>query len=479
MISITAELLTGTVRANADDAVAGTGDRNVAEWPPSPARLFQALVAGGGSDEYNRISTDDGELRLLESATPPLIAASASEDVLTSSIQDRFVVLDDRAKNRVHEYAARVSGLIRPGDRTSPKSKYVTYLWPELEADESTLQALRMRAARVSYLGCADSPVRLMVNEETPREDRQVWKPSDTGEASVSVPYVGYLGALDRNFQAFRNGASPRAAKVRRVQVRYRSPESASVAVPSPHLIWLQFDSPFNGRRAMRVGEALRNAVLAKYDDLGLGEPPAVLHGHGLERGTQQARYIPLPDVGYRYSTGRLMGAAIWLPANTPRIVRGNVEVAAADVRDLYLEGGQSHSRVQMRDPSVSAPWTTNPRRWLQPSTRFQSALPVVHERFGKVTAGNTLDIAGQWCRNAGLPAPVEARVGRVPFAKGPARFTAHDVWREGSTKGYPFSHVSLTFGVSVTGPIAIGRGRTFGLGLLAPVIKNSDGARV
>jgi len=155
------------MRANSVDPVSGARDYQTAEWPPSPARLFAALVAGGGTAQNNRLGTDDMELRMLESAPPPLIAASGPDDICTMTLEDRYVVRDERKKNRVHEYAARTSGMIRPGGRTAPKSRYVTYVWPELEVDDGLLNKLKLRAARVSYLGCADSPVRLMINAPT------------------------------------------------------------------------------------------------------------------------------------------------------------------------------------------------------------------------------------------------------------------------------------------------------------------------
>jgi CRISPR-associated protein Csb2 len=47
MLAISVELLHGTFRgASADDTAFMGVDGDSGEWPPSPARLFAALVAG-------------------------------------------------------------------------------------------------------------------------------------------------------------------------------------------------------------------------------------------------------------------------------------------------------------------------------------------------------------------------------------------------------------------------------------------------
>ena len=60
MISISVELLHGTFRGDPDGS-ANTGRLSRGEWPPSPARLFAALVAADGTGEACQV-TDGAEL---------------------------------------------------------------------------------------------------------------------------------------------------------------------------------------------------------------------------------------------------------------------------------------------------------------------------------------------------------------------------------------------------------------------------------
>ena len=159
MLVITVDLLHETIRESAD-ALAQTGG----EWPPSPARVFSALVAGGGHD----VHAPDPALRVLESAPPPVIRADPGGDVLISQLQDRYVVVDKTAGVGVQNYPARTAEPVRPGVRLAPRNPLVAYLWLDVELDAGQMSSLKARAARVGYLGCADSPARVRVYDEMP-----------------------------------------------------------------------------------------------------------------------------------------------------------------------------------------------------------------------------------------------------------------------------------------------------------------------
>lgn len=466
MITVTVEYLHGVVRANTGEAIAGSSGDTVAEWPPSPARLFNALVAGGGTvngrheSSTNHVSDDDSELHLLEGATPPLIAADAAEVVRRTEIHPRFVVIDTRADGRVQEYAARKAGLVRPGARVSLRSRFVTFAWPELDPTEKQLNALHRRAARVGYLGCADSPVRIRFNCDSPQDGRTIWRPDDGGTTPVAVPYAGYLDALDNGFRSFLGGESPRAGRVFRARVNYQAENETPKDPEAPILIWLTFDRAVHGRQVRVVGEALQGALLSQFDR---ADAPAVLHGHDTQQGQQHARFIPLIDAGSDHSRGRLHGAVIWLPATATPLEVGEIRLAASKVGQLRIRDGKP---IGVRLREGEGLWSTNPRRWTQPSTTFATVFPAVHERFGKMS--DPLTEIGDWCEHAGVPRPVEVLKGREPFVRGAVTLSAREVWRK-STSRYPYSHVWIRFATPLAGPIVLGRGRTHGLGLLVP----------
>ena len=151
-------------RGSSED-VAITGQPDPGEWPPSPARLFAALVAADGTRDRMRV-TDGSELRFLEELPPPIIEADPPDDVPGSPIRARYVVLNETARQSVQEYVARKATAARQGTRRSPRNPTVRYIWPDAELPAETLAALERRAMRVGYLGWAYSPVVVSVAGE-------------------------------------------------------------------------------------------------------------------------------------------------------------------------------------------------------------------------------------------------------------------------------------------------------------------------
>ncbi len=464
MISFTVELLHGTIRAGTGVGQSGTSTQESAEWPPSPARLFSALVAGGGTGENNRIGTDDSELRILESAEPPLVAASPITQIERTQLHDRFVLDDRRANSTVQNYPARQATLTRPGIRVASKSRFISYVWPELSVEEHTYRALRKRAARISYFGCADSPVRVELDRRVGRDERTLWSPSPTRSTyTLSVPYPGYLNALDGHFDQFQRGLSPRGKDLRRKTIFYKTDEESKH--PQLEAVWFEFKRPVPAGFTLRISEALAKATASLYTKMFGSDAPPVIVGHGLAEGEQRAKFIPLLNVGYERSTGDIHGAAVVLPKGVEPAEAKQIQSCLEALRELKIAGVGSLA-VRPWRPNAKQPWAVNPKRWQQTARVWATATPAIHERFGDDK--NMGAAIARWCHHAGLPQPVTARWGNVPFVSGGASLRPHQVRRK-SFKDHRFSHVEIEFASEISGPIAIGKGRNYGLGLLIP----------
>lgn len=467
MLTVTVELLHGTIRATgaADTALTGAGDAG--EWPPSPARLFSALVAADGTGDRQRI-TDGRELRVLETAPPPRIIASRMGEVLRAPLHERFVVVDATAEGSVQEYAARKAIPVRPGTRLAPASATITYLW-DVDADADTLRGLARRAARVGYLGCSDSPARVTVSSGSePEAGVEAWAPSDRGRVVLPVPYDGFLAHLDDAFARTRAGEAVRRAWIPNRYVRYLEPGAADETAHAPVVLWLRFDAAVSGRRVLAVTETLRAAVLDQYTRLvGAEAVPAVLHGHGFEgRGYRHAQFVALPDVGHRHARGRLHGAAVILPPGTSGEVVEGVRTSLWQISSLHRPG-VFHVGVRPHG-GEDRPAAASPARWAGPATRWVSATPVVHERWAK--RGPDLAEIERWCEHAGIDAkPVWFRTSPVPIVGGALALHPREVHRDPGDRR-PYSHLEVAFDRRVEGPVVLGRGRHFGLGLMAPI---------
>jgi len=464
MLRIDVELLHEAVRAAPSTDAALTGVQTDAEWPLSPARLFAAFVAADGSGDRCRV-TDGHELLALEAADPPMILADAADRVVQNPLRERFVVLDATKRGTVQEYPARKAALQRPGTRVHPRNTRLTYVYDTFEPEDETLRALQRRAARISYVGCADSPARVRVaTTRAPADDeRQRWLPGH-GTTAMPVPYEGFLAALDHGYAQEQEGGVNRRSWIPTEHLTYGGADDDQL-VASGELVVLALDRPVSGHKALHVTETLRSAVLSLAGD----DAPALLHGHGMESdGHLQARYLALPFVGHDHADGAVRAAAVWLPPDSQEGDVRRVRAALLGLREL--RGGAFGVRTcnPVTSRGGTAPWSADARRWSglpRGSTRWRSVTPVVHERHG----GVDLAEVRRWFAHAGHPEPASFRTMREPFVVGGIRLRPSQLRpRYGQDR---FGHFEITFDEPVAGPLVVGRGRQFGLGLFAPAV--------
>jgi CRISPR-associated protein Csb2 len=471
MLSITVTLLRGTIRAGSPDDTVLVGNDPAGEWPPSPARLFSALVAGDGTGQHCT-RTDGEELRWLEALDPPVIHASAPSAVEQTPLLPRYAVVDKATEGTVQEYPARMAEEVRPGIRMCPEDPAVIYCWAG-EVSHKHLAALRYRAARVGYLGCSDSPIRITVEPAPLPSTAEVWEPDPTGSVTLPVPYRGLLDCLDEAYDRWSAGEAMRRAWLPTRRARYRPPRESVTKVPtSRRVIWLRFGRSVSGRNLLLVTSTLRSAVTEQLQRL-LGEVPALVHGHRSEGETgPQVDFLALPDVGQPYASGRLLGAAISLPA-TERVL---AERVLAAVFRVSREGLVCPERFQIPITVYGGepkPWGANPERWTRAARRWVSVTPVVHERWSRRAPGP--EEATRWCVHAGIRAPSSGEAfvtavesSRRGLVRGALDLPPALVFRAGRERR-PYSHMRLTFSRPVEGPVVLGRCRQLGFGLFAP----------
>lgn len=352
----------------------------------------------------------------------------------------------------------------------------VVYVWDDLDLPAHHLDALRRRAARVGYLGCADSPVRVRVETEPPLSPLATWTPNARVGVSLPVPYEGFIDALDAAFDASSAGEPMRRSWVRTRRTRYSVPRSRERSEsPTGTTFWFEFDRRVAGRRALVVNETLRAAVLDHADQLfDEGAPgrraPWQLHGHDVPDGAapyQLARFFSLANVGHRYSDGAIHGAAVWVPPGLEPEALAAVRHAVRRVERLRAPGLDVGVRLRLGEERRGK-WSTRPRRWEGPAQTWFSVTPVVAER-GRRGGPTPADVRA-WFVHAGFPEPAQAKVSPVPTRPGVPRLRPSEVHREGKDR-HPYYWVEVRFDEPVTGPVCVGRSRSLGMGLLAPVL--------
>lgn len=471
MIAIEVELLHGTFRGDPTGA-AITGSLSSGEWPPSPFRLFSAFVAADGTGRRCRV-TDGTELEWLEQQPAPII--QAHPDPHHQILNTRYVVNQRKSFAKspssgeisVHqEHIGRRGVETRPGVRVAPRRSRIAYLYDVEPPGEVTLASLRRRAARIGYLGASDSPVRVRVVTREPDavSAEAAFTPHPDGDMRICVPAPGDLVTLDRMYESWiEHGASVSRSQfpTLRHEASYRSPGFVAPGAAGAVVAWLQMTPAVAGRRIGTVTALFKDAVLSKYQEIH-GEPPAVLHGHGFTgTGYELARFLALPDAGFRHSTGRIHGLALWLPPGLDSLAIGRIRDAAFAIRHIQgrnLKASVTAWRGERR------PWAASPRRWECSARCWVTVFPAIHERRGSLT----LEEVSRWCRHAGLPEPTAFRATRGPLIPGGVDLAPVEVNRPGRP-GLPYSHVEMLFGEPAQGPVVIGSGRQRGFGFCVP----------
>jgi CRISPR-associated protein Csb2 len=468
-VAVSIELLTGCYDA------ADVQDRERAEWPPHPARLFCALVAAARTEE------ERAALRWLEDQPAPMVYAAER------AVEHRragFVVTNEVTnKPGSQTHPARTNGL-RVRVASAPAVPTARIVWDGAPGP-GVVEALDAAARRVPYLG-RSTGIALIAAAAAGDGDPtgppvgsgwSAFEPCDMPQAQTSlrVPYPGYLDQLDAQFEADRPAWE--VSRSRGYRVRDHRPAAAAPPSPAvsayPDVVVFRFAGlrP-QGRLMVRFTEALRSRVLGVVGS----DAPAVLHGHGAD-GRPHVAFLALPDVGGEHADGHLLGLAVAvpdLPADQRRRILGAV---------LGLRAPDAGGSVQLQVPALGdvelayqpglvRPWGASPQRWRRGSRRWVTATPVVLDRYPKKPEHIEAEVLRS-VRMLGLPDPVNVRIGTEPLLPGAVRLRPGDLPRQ--VHGRPFRHVALDFDRTVAGPLLLGAGRYLGVGLLAPVSDSSD----
>lgn len=452
VLGIEAQLITGAYEAAAAD------DRDAVEWPPHPARLFCALVAGA------RTEVEWQALYWLERQPPPLVLAAVRHGVLE---RRGYVVTNRRADKGGNQFHPARSNQLRSRLATLPLARTVRFLWPDAAAEAPLLECLRLLTRRVPYLGRATGAVVLGVGQDLPDLGHHlIHEPCELSQAesSLRVPYPGYLGALRAAYEAGRPAWE--VSRVRGYRIRQLAPPRPPAAPPSAyddlvvlHFVGVQPD----GRLTTRFTEALRRAVMSRVPD----PLPAALHGHGAD-GQPHVAFLALPDVGHPHADGHLLGLAVAVPklpsAERRAILRGLLSARdEAGVFDLRVP---RIGDVALRYlPGHVRPFGATPERWRQGSRLWITATPVVLDHYP-----HRNDVEAEIARSCtwvGLPAPVNVVSSSEPLQPGAVRLLPPDM--PDLVRRRPFRHVALEFDRAVHGPVLLGAGRYLGVGLLSP----------
>ncbi|MFN7972071.1 MAG: type I-U CRISPR-associated protein Csb2 [Acidobacteriota bacterium] len=415
------------------------------------------------------------EKKLAVAMSAPNIVQSAPSD---RALETAIALTPERRTRQVRTFPVII-----------PETPTFVLLWQDADAREHRASLERL-CSRVTRLGHSSSLVRCSLVE---RNISPTLVPSDDGDTTLRVVGAGQLERLDRAFVCHR-GVENRVLPAR--PQRYRA--TVEVAAPAEHAggvfstDWVVFERVGGSRpvvsRATDLARALRGALLEQHGDEGL---PATLSGHAEGAPVEQPHvaFVPLPFVGQEHADGAIMGCALVLPRDLPTSDRESLlrlvarwEKERADGRgNLTLRGG-SLPPVSVRRVDVSAKRSLSPDLWCRPSTRFITATPIALDK----NPGNLRSNRDGTARRAALEAqrsiseaclrvvgvrPFSVEVSLAPLLAGAQHVRRFLPWpgRPGRTPRVRV-HADIRFGARIRGPLLLGAGRYFGLGLCLPV---------
>lgn len=367
MFCITVELLTGRFVAT------DYADRQEAEWPPHPARLFSALVAA-----YADLPNADerAALEWVETLPPPLLAATqaARRDVLTvfvpvndtsvvgsfedkaaevaqaeAAVADAAVVGDRRklaaaekqldkarkvfldstrrataAEIKVSDSEIAAAESLLPDQRkrrprtfpsVCPVEPRFSLVWPEIDPPEHLLAALNRLCARVVRLGHSSSLVSLHIPPVAPPP---TLRPDPDGPLTLRVVQPGQLTRLEESFMLHQQTA-PRVmpAAFQRYAVVNQSAETVAAAESCFSADWIVLRRVDGDRLPISVTVALATAVRGALLHHAPDPRDELLSGHAREGQPALGDHlaiVPLPFVGRPHADGELKGVALVFP---------------------------------------------------------------------------------------------------------------------------------------------------------------------
>jgi CRISPR-associated protein Csb2 len=498
-------------------------DRERAEWPPHPDRVFMALAAAHFESDGG--DAERAALTWLQSLPPPAMAVGQADQ---RGIVTSFVPVNDTEISRRGNENARLAGIdkitdlrkakaaglaLLPEHRTRQARAFpvaipvyepefimrdgagmprVYLIWEAATPSESDHRALESLCRKVTSVGHSASFVQAWIESSPPAP---TLVPID-GVAARHWLRVPGAGRLDHLVSRYEAGLRPAAS----LWQGYGAPEAATMEQERPSsrfdadlLILGRVEGPRLGpESSLMLTEALRGVVMSRCP---VQPPPAWISGHAPDGSPSQdphLAFIALPDVGHSHAEGRLLGVAIAVPRGVradEQIHLGAVlfETTTGEAKAIELRTRAGVWKVQLgdEDPRIAMrpeTWTASPAG----STVWATATPVVFDRHAKETwrandpprvraekhAAYWAEIEGmiaRACENVGLPRPAEVAATPASVFRGaPSAGQMPRMLRNDRTQRRQ-THALIRFDQPVIGPVLLGAGRYRGYGLCRP----------
>lgn len=462
-----------------------TGRYHGAEWPPSPARLVKALIAGAANGRYRRQAGLEQALRWLESQAPPEIIAPRPERACPYqlSVPNNDSDALARGKKTARELCTLKS--VRPKVVSPPQ---VHYLWPLTEAQEPELSTLVALTGCLHALGwgidMASANTAILDESAKARLLGEHFVPvAEGGPLRLEVPVPGFIDDVRKTFERFtarhsKTGVNPDVRPMVYGLQPYR-------VVGSPQARWSEFclgalHRPgyfaVHWRKAMEVAAWLRHATAEamKEEGYSTAEINRFVLGHPedtRDRG-RHLSFTPLPSIGHRHSDGSIRRALVVEPPDSAGELAELLQIKLAG--HILTDAKARPICILAGADNQSPVW----RLYCGKSRLWRSVTPVVLHghatSHGKLSLTKLERLVIQAFERGGYSSgAIETiSVQQAPFWAGTEG--ALRIAVPAHLARWPRYHVQVRFHAPVNGPVHAGIGRHFGIGVFATAPEES-----
>lgn len=458
----------------------GWGDSGP-EWPPSPLRLFSALINGACAGcHIQSWPQKEHAFRWLEALQPPEIVAPQAK--LTRGYKS-FVPNNDSDKKLDRQ--ERLTGKVyRPHYLIGTPT--IHYLW-SLEQPSDEAKLIASEARHLLALGWGIDVVfgdgRLLTGEETRELAGERWQPTFRGNGRMlRVPCPGTLedaqlvhaqrqragDSIENNGSAVRFGRSVIFGR----SVAYQKADDL------PARPWVAFAleppddmSPYR-RRAFWQSDAARIAAMLRHVTLELAKSDRHPFPNGVEQfvaghlpaegDSNRFSYLALPSVGHPYADGLIRRVLIAAPYGSDE---AHVRWAERRLNNKCLIEHRSQAPVayltRLADDDEKLV-----RRYVERAQRWVSVTPVLLPGYDDGREDKAASLIYKALQHAGLNADLVAslELRKSPFLRSAQHVNAY--FRPAHLRDKPAWHVQIAFKQAIPGPFVLGAGRHVGLGL-------------
>ena len=478
----------------------GAGD-----WPPAPARLFQALVASAAKGAV-LANEDKAALEWLETLDAPLIVSSAVRpgQPFRNYVPNNDLDAVGGDLQRVDKI--RTAKTIRPHIFNTKTPLLFIWTFNDGVDDEEHARTICRIAERLYQLGRGVDMAwaRAEILDADEIETRLaghggvVYRPNESGAGKALLcPRKGSLVSLTERYDASRTrfGSVRQGRKVQQLFSQPPKPRFAKIAYATPSRRFLfemrsatsEAFMPWPPERVTELVLNCRDKAVSRLKEAlpnVAGTIDRVLIGRNATEADKatRARILPLPSIGHAHADRAIRRVLVEVPPNCPLRADdigwafSGLTQTHPTTEEILWNLIRSEERGMLEHYGIGGEEQQGFRVW---RTATPVALPVL--RTGRRVAG-TKRIAGeakaaravmQALRHVGVSVPVESiRVQREPFDHNGARAEAFATPERFVARG--LHHVEITFTQAVRGPLVIGNGRYLGLGLMAPKKDNA-----